>query len=154
MSRDERFKAVQRGGSLDLPEHRLLATWAADCAERVLPLFSEQYPGDDRPRRAIEAARAWANGEVSVGEARAAAFEAHAAARDAADDAARAAARAAGQAAGTVHMADHATHAAAYAIKAVQAAGKGRVDAAAVDRERARQQERLPEEIRALVIQR
>lgn len=150
--RDDRFKAVHRGGALDLRRHRLLATWAADCAEHVLPLFGGQYPQDDRPRRAIETARAWVRGEVTVGEARAAGLEAHAAARDAADDAARAAARAAGQAAATAHMADHAPHAAAYAIRAVQAAANGPDDAAAADRERTWQQERLPEEIRALVL--
>lgn len=32
--------------------------WAADCAERVLPTFETQHPDDDRPRKAIEAARA------------------------------------------------------------------------------------------------
>ena len=31
--------------------------FAADCAERVLPLFEAQRPGDDRPRKAIAAAR-------------------------------------------------------------------------------------------------
>ena len=150
--RDDRFKAVHRGGPLDLHRHRLLAAWAADCAEHVLPLFGERYPQDDRPRRAIETARAWARGEVTVGEARAAALEAHAAARDAADDAARAAARAAGHAVATAHMADHAPRAAAYAIQAVQAAGNGRDDVMSADRERTWQQERLPEEVRALVL--
>jgi hypothetical protein len=147
--RDNRFKAVHRGGPLDLQRHRLLATWAADCAEHVLPLFGERYPQDDRPRRAIETARAWACGEVTVGEARAAALEAYAAARAAADDAARAAARAAGHAVATAHMADHALRAAAYAI---QAAGTRRDDVMAVSRERTWQQERLPEEVRALVL--
>ena len=150
--RDERFKAAHRGGPLDLRRHQLLAVWAADCAEHVLPLFDECYPQDHRPRRAIDTARAWARGEVSVGEARAAAVAAHAAARDAANEAARAAARAAGQAVGTAHMADHAPHAAAYAIQAVRTAGNGQDDGAAADRERIWQQERLPEEIRALVL--
>ena len=107
---------------------------------------------DDRPQKAIETARAWARGEVTVGQARAASLEAHAAARNAANDAARAAARAAGQVVGTAHMADHAPRAAAYAIQAVQVAGNGRDDVTAADRERAWQEERLPEEIRALVL--
>ena len=34
-----------------------MAAWAADCAERVLPLFEAAYPEDDRPRRAIETGR-------------------------------------------------------------------------------------------------
>ena len=33
--------------------------WACDCAERVLPVFETKYPDDVRPRRALEAARAW-----------------------------------------------------------------------------------------------
>jgi hypothetical protein len=57
---------------------RSQALWAADCAERVLPLFEEQYPDDDRPRRAIEAARAWARGEVLQGEAATTPVGAHA----------------------------------------------------------------------------
>ena len=34
-----------------------LVKFAADCAERVLPIFEKSYPGDDRPRKAIDAAR-------------------------------------------------------------------------------------------------
>ncbi|MFH0834752.1 MAG: hypothetical protein V1881_00205 [Candidatus Micrarchaeota archaeon] len=99
--------------------HRTLAIWAADCAEHVLSHFEEKYPKDDRPRKAIEAARAWARGELSVSEARSAALASHAAARDAKDSAARAVARAAGHAAATSHVAGHAVHAANYAASAV-----------------------------------
>ena len=31
-------------------DHGLLALWAADCAESVLPCFEEKYPTDDRLR--------------------------------------------------------------------------------------------------------
>ena len=151
-SDDRRFKAVHRGGPLSLRGHRLLATWAAECAEHVLPLFSELYPHDDRPRRAIETARAWTRGEATVGQARAAALEAHAAARDSADNAARAVARAAGHSVATAHMAAHAPQAAAYAAEAVQASGSGRDDVMAADREREWQRGRLPQDIRGLVL--
>ena len=97
--------------------------WAADCAEHVLQYFEKAYPRDDRPRKAIEAGRAWARGEITVGEARTAALAAHAAARNAEHPAARAAARAAGHAAGTAHAAGHAPHAANYAAAASEAAG-------------------------------
>ena len=103
---------------LDKEGHRSLMLWAADCAEHVLPYFEEKYPEDDRPRKAIEAGRAWVRGEIRVGEARAAAVAAHAAARDADEGAARAAARAAGHAAATAHVAAHAGHAATYAVTA------------------------------------
>lgn len=148
--RDERFKAVHRGGLLEPKEHRLFAAWAADCAEHVLPLFSKLYPQDNRPLLGVETARAWSLGEATVAEARAASVAAHAAARDASEGAARAVARAAGHAVATAHMADHALGAAIYAIKAVQAANAD--DVLAADRERAWQQERLPKEIRALVL--
>ena len=83
-----------------------LRLFACDCAERVLPIFEKEYPEDNRPRKAIETARLFANGEATQKEmdaAWAAARDAAwAAARDAAWDvawdaawAARAAARAA-----------------------------------------------------------
>ncbi|MFZ4776383.1 MAG: putative immunity protein [Terrimicrobiaceae bacterium] len=102
----------------DLQEQRRLALWAADCAERVLPFFEKIPAEDDRPRLAIEAARAWVRGEIDGGAARDAAVAAHAAAREADEGAARDAARAAGHAAATAHMVAHAHHAAAYAVKA------------------------------------
>jgi hypothetical protein len=54
--------------------------WAANCAQRVLPYFEEHYPEDDRPRKALEAGRAWARGELSVSKARTAGHARHAAA--------------------------------------------------------------------------
>jgi hypothetical protein len=44
---------------------RLVATFAADCAERVLPIFEQGYPEDPRPREAIAAAREWLRGATS-----------------------------------------------------------------------------------------
>ena len=150
--RDPRFVAIHRGGLLDEASHRMLASWAADCAEHVLPLFTAKHPEDDRPRRAIETARAWSRGEVSVGEAREAAFAAHAAARSASDAAAREVARAAGHAVATAHMADHELGAAAYAIKAVRLASPPSEAMAAGERECRWQREQLPVTIRELVL--
>jgi hypothetical protein len=152
MGRDPRFVAVHRGGLLDATRHRLLASWAADCAEHVLPLFTAKYPEDDRPLRAIEAARVWSRGEATVGEAREASVGAHAAARNASDAAARNAARAAGHAAATAHMADHELGAAAYAIKAVRLASRTAEATMAGERECRWQREHLPEAIRELVL--
>ena len=107
-------------GALTLSENdrRVLAVWAADCAERTLSLFEAQAPNDPRPRDAIDGLRAFARGDMRIGKVRALSAGAHAAARDVDDPAAVAAARAAGQAAGTAHMAAHARGAAAYAAKA------------------------------------
>src|SRR5262249_43764926 len=101
--------------------HRLLALWAADCAEHVLHLFESEMPSDSRPRYAIEQPRAWTRGEATMTQARASAGHANAAARNL-RGAPRFAAYAAAQAAGVAHVAAHELGAAAYAIKAVRAA--------------------------------
>jgi hypothetical protein len=142
--RDRRFVAVHRGGLLDLASHRLLANWAAHCAEHVLSLF-EAHHSDDRPRRAIETARAWARGEVRVGAAQTASVAAHAAARNATSPAATAAARAAGHAVATAHMADHCLGAPIYAVKAVQADGGSTLN------ERAWELAQLPPHMRSFI---
>ena len=149
--RDPRFITERRGGTLEDADHHLLAVWAADCAEHVLGLFEGARPGDDRPRRAIELGRAWARGEVRMMEARAAGGHAMAAARDL-RGAPRHAAYAAGQAAVVAHVAAHELGAAAYAIRAVQAAApKGEGDAAG-SLECRWQREQLPDAIRDLVL--
>jgi hypothetical protein len=118
--RDPRLVTLRRGGSLKDEDHRLLAEWAAACAEHVLHFFENAQPTDERPRRAIDQARAWARGEITMTQARAAAFDAHDAARGT-SGAAKEAARAAGHAVAVAHMADHELGAAAYAIRAVRA---------------------------------
>src|SRR5512141_172166 len=119
--RDPRFIAIRRGGTLTDSDHQLLATWAATCAEHVLPLFETLRPDDPRPRQAIEAARAWTRGELKMMETRALGGHAMGAARDL-RGAARYAAYAAGQAGAVAHVAAPDLGAAAYAIKAVRAA--------------------------------
>jgi hypothetical protein len=149
--RDPRFITVRRGGSLEDDDHQLLAIWAADCAEHVLHLFEAARPEDDRPRSAIELGRAWARGEVSWWDARTAAGHANAAARDL-DGAARHAAHAAGQAGAVGHVAAHELGAAAYAIRAVQAAADRGDGDAAGRKECEWQRAQLPPAIRELVL--
>ena len=120
--RDRRFVAVHRGGLLGRADHAFLARWAADCAERVLFLFARESD-DDRPRQALDVARAWASGEVKTGVAMKASLAAHAAARAASEKAAVAVARAAGHAVATAHAADHSMGALLYALKALEASG-------------------------------
>ncbi len=92
----------------ELVPEKLLHEVAIYCAEKVLPLFETEYPGDMRPRDAIETMKRRLRGEASdaeFAEAREAAWDAAdrgeelsvdlTAARAAAWDAARAAARAA-----------------------------------------------------------
>ncbi len=124
-------------------DHKSLALWTADCAEHVLPYFEKEYPKDNRPRKAIEAGRAWVHGEMAISEARIAAFAAHAAARSANHIAAHAAARAAGHAAATAHVVTHAPHAADYAVNAAEAAN--------ITNERKWQYKHLSKHLRSLI---
>jgi hypothetical protein len=79
--RDPRLVTIRRGGTLTDTDHRILALWAATCAEHVLHLFESEQPGDRRPRQAIEHIRAWTRGEIRMSDSRAAGGHAMAAAR-------------------------------------------------------------------------
>jgi len=149
--RDPRFITVRRGGTLQDSDHHLLAIWAADCAQHALHFFEEVRPNDKRPRRAIELARAWARGEITMSQARAAGGHAMAAAR-VLSGAARYSAYAAGQAAVVAHVAAHELGAAAYAIKAVRAAALDNQAEEASRLECEWQRAQLPNEIRDLVL--
>jgi hypothetical protein len=149
--RDPRFITIRRGGTLTDADHRLLALWAAMCAEHVLHLFESARPSDQRPRQAIDQARAWAHGAISMSQARAAGGHAMAAAR-ALSGAARHAAYAAGQAAVVAHVAAHELGAAAYAIKAARAAAPTIEGESAGRLECRWQREQLPDAIRELVL--
>ncbi len=113
-------------------DHKTLAVWAVDCVERVMPYFEEKYPEDHRPRKAIEALRAWIDtGVFRMADIRGAALASHAAAREVGEDnPARSAARAAGQAVATAHVPTHSIGAANYALQAIHRATDSDADAA------------------------
>jgi hypothetical protein len=92
------------GMTLSEADRRLVGLWAADCAERVLPLFEAKAPSDTRPREAIEGIRAFARGGKRTARLRSLALAALAAAREVGDPVATAAARAAGLAAASAYM--------------------------------------------------
>jgi hypothetical protein len=142
--RDRRFIAVHRGGPLKKEQHIQLMLWGVKCAENVLPLFSGA--GNRRLLSVLSTARAWADGDASVGDCRKAAVEAIVVANNASDPVSVAIARAAGHAAATAHMADHSLGGALYALKAVKLAG------GLVDEERKWQNDRIPDEIKELVL--
>jgi hypothetical protein len=129
-------------------DQKILALWAADCAEHVLPCFEDKYPDDNRPRKAIEACRRWAaTGVFKMADIRKASLDAHAAAREAKEDDAIAAAHAAGQAVATAHVPTHALGSSLYGIRAA-AAHSGNV-ADGLIRERNWQMKRLRRRVKA-----
>jgi hypothetical protein len=88
---------------LSLESLRALGSWAADCAERALPIYEAQAEADARPRAAIEGSRVFANGGKRTAQLRSLALAAMSAAREVNDPAAAAAARAAGLAASSAY---------------------------------------------------
>ena len=83
---------------LGTDELRAVATYAVTCAEPALVIFERDRPGDGRPRAAIEAARAFAEGgrrTKAIRDAAWAAQRAYQEARDAGQAAASESARAA-----------------------------------------------------------
>ena len=150
--RDPRLVTLRRGGTLTDEDHHRLALWAAECAEHVLALFEAARPGDARPCEAIAAARAWTRGELPMMRTRALGGHAMGAARELAG-APRFAAYAAGQAAAVSHVAEHDLGAAAYAVKAAVAAAPAGHEEEARRAECWWQRDRLPDEVRDLVLE-
>ncbi|MGY1698350.1 putative immunity protein [Geodermatophilus sp. SYSU D00766] len=92
---------------LSRAELRAVAAFAAACARPALAVFERDRPGDPRPRAAVDAAQAFADGAERTTALRDRAWDAQRAAREARDAglaAADAAARAALDAAGAAFL--------------------------------------------------
>lgn len=87
----EKGKAIE----LSMDKLRAIGRWAADCAERALPVYEALVGSDKRPREAIEGIRDFAEGGNRTAQLRKIALAALSAAREIGDPAAAAAARAA-----------------------------------------------------------
>ena len=120
---------VRSPQALSEADRRLVAGWAADCAERVLGLFEAEVPDDERPRLLIARARAFARGELNTAEEIRRRFVGGVGADEVKAPAAVAAARSAGQAVGVCHMGAHALGAAGYAAMAAGLAAPERPEA-------------------------
>jgi hypothetical protein len=136
-------------------DQRLMAIWALDCAERVLPLFERVSPQDDRSRQAIKIGREWVDTDIfSMPVIRGASLSAHAAAKDVkTQNAACFAAHAAGQAVATAHVPQHAYGGAYYALKAIAAINPEKAETN-VANEREWQSQHLPEHLREEIMSR
>ena len=142
--RDRRFIAEHRGGLLNVEQHRQFNRWGCDCARHVLSLMGEKT--DERLINALIIGKEWEIGNATVGEARKASLDCITLANELTDPVFIAVARAVGHAVATAHMADHALGAALYALKAIKLSGNS------IDEERKWQNDRLPFEIRELVL--
>jgi hypothetical protein len=100
--------------------HRALVLWALDCAEGTLAAFEAGWPGEARPRIALDRCAAWARGEIKMPEAKRAILDAHAVAKETGDRRLVALAHAIGQAGATVHVKTHAPGLAFYELTAIR----------------------------------
>jgi hypothetical protein len=125
-TRLRRVSPVGSPQTLSEADRRLVAGWAADCAERVLEVFETEAPDDGRPRALIARTRAFARGELDIAEEIRRRFVGGVGVGEVKAPAAAAAARAAGQAVGVCHMGAHALGAAAYAATAAALANPDR----------------------------
>lgn len=89
---------------LSMDELREVTRFALADAESLVEVFERGRPGDDRPRAAVEAARAFAAGERRSRLQRITAVAAHRAAREAGTEVTRQAAHAAGDAAASAYL--------------------------------------------------
>jgi len=145
--------------TLSLESLRVLGNWAADCAERALPVFEKHAASDTRPRAAIDGIRVFAGGGRRTAELRFLALAAMAAAREVGHPAAAAAARAAGLAASSAYthpLADvqqtkHIVGPAAYATLALELDHTG--DPTVADGEVRWAIEHVPSEVRDVLLQ-
>ena len=87
---------------------RALILWAQELAEETARELESSSPDDHRPREAVEAARAWAAGEIKMPLARRAILACHAMAKELVEPADIARCHAVGQACSTVHTEGHA----------------------------------------------
>lgn len=143
--RDNRFVAEHRGGPLRKEQHRQLMEWACNCVEHVSYLID--FQSVERIKPALLVGNAWVEERASVGDARKAAVDLLALARELTDPVQIALVRAAGHAVATAHMADHSIGAALYGLKAVNCAGKS------MKEEQVWQIEQLPLSVRDFVLE-
>ncbi len=103
---------------IDHTNRRALVLWALELAEETAVQLEAKYP-DHRPREAVEAARAWAKGEIKMPIAKRAILDCHAMAKELTDPADIARCHAFGQACSVVHTVGHALGYPMYELTAI-----------------------------------
>ncbi|MFR8012592.1 MAG: putative immunity protein [Clostridia bacterium] len=88
-------------------DHRAAVLWAFDFAAESIDCLEKKYPHEQRPRDALEAARAWAAGAVKMPLAQRKILDCHAFAKEIICKADIAVCHAVGQACAVVHTAGH-----------------------------------------------
>lgn len=88
--------------------HRTMALWAFEFASETIDKLEEKYPGETRPRDALEAVQDWAAGKIKMRPAQRKILDCHAFAKEISAKEDIAMCHAVGQACAVVHTAGHA----------------------------------------------
>lgn len=115
----ESLLLVELGELIAGANRRALILWALELAEETVRELESRYPGDCRPREAVEAARAWAAREIKMPLAKRAILDCHAMSKELAAPADIAWCHAVGQACSVVHTEGHAMGYPIYELTAI-----------------------------------
>ena len=99
--------------------HRTMVLWALDLAAESVAKLEEKYPGENRPREALEAAWAWAAGKIKMRLAQRKILVCHTFAKEIDSKEDIALCHAIGQACAVVHTSGHAIGYPMYDLSAV-----------------------------------
>ena len=99
--------------------HRTIVLWALDLAAGSVAKLEEKYPDETRPREALKAARAWAEGKIKMRLAQRKILDCHAFAKEIDSKEDIALCHAIGQACAVVHTAGHAMGYPMYELSAI-----------------------------------
>ena len=98
---------------------RTVTLWALDLAEEAVGQFEQRHPEESRPRRTVDAARAWAAGQIKMPAAKRAILDCHALAKELTDPADIARCHAIAQGCSVVHTTGHAMGLPIYELTAI-----------------------------------
>ena len=99
--------------------HQTMVLWALDLAAESVAKLEEKYPNETRPRESLEAAWAWAAGDIKMRLAQRKILDCHAFAKEIDNKEDIALCHAIGQACAVVHTAGHAMGYPMYELSAI-----------------------------------
>jgi hypothetical protein len=142
--RDKKWVLDYKGGTLKKEQQKQLMKWAIACVNHLLPLLNNNI--NEKIINAINIGNNWIIGKAKTGDAINVSREIIKYVRTLDNALEIAITRAAGHAVATAHMADHSMGSVYYGLKAIK------INGGSIDSELNWQIERIPSEIKELVI--
>lgn len=104
---------------IDQQNHRTMVLWALELCGEAVRIIEEKYPGESRPKDALNASRLWAEGKIRMREAQRKILDCHALAKEISSPEDVALCHAIGQGCGVVHTVGHALGFPIYELTAI-----------------------------------